>query len=155
DEKDQPFRTKAGYATIEMDSDEFGNVRAYRFFDEAGKPTRHKDGYFTTHSEVDPFGRIVEWTWQDETGKPVRSRLGNISVRRFYTGASDYIDEYLDEKGQPDKPDGTFVKYKVETIQSGSSGRTVKYSYLDESDHLVRDTNWVAGWVAVLDLDGR
>jgi hypothetical protein len=151
----RPFRNRNGYATIQYEHDALGNVTKMSYLDEKGRQTRHKDGYAALRQDWDEYGRLDEQTFLDEHDESVRSRSGIVQCRWTYTSPTDYLQEYFDERGQPDRPLEPYAPLRQETIRSDPSGRTVKVTYLDEAGQPMRDAYWVAAFIAVTDADGR
>ncbi len=154
DAEGRPFRIATGYATLETEYDDMGNSILSRYLDETGRPTWHKDGYASVRRTYDTFGRIEEEVNLDMAGKPVRTRSGVIRLRAEYTGPEDYVVQYLDAQGRPDRPWETATGWRHDTLSAGPEGRIIKLTALDE-ERPVRLGTWVAGWVEEDDADGR
>ena len=132
----QPVQTGNGYAAIERDYDEDGNIIEERYFDKAFRPAVSNAGYEVIRKKYNENRRVTEEKYLDHTGQPMMNAKG--VCRTIY----EYTEEgrikrtaYCDGEGNPMACTDGYAA--MERLYS-KEGREKAILYYDENGELTR-----------------
>ena len=130
----EPFLLENGYAALEREYDEAGNVTVERYFDTDGQPTAHTKGYGVIRREYNEQKKVTYEAWFDTADQPMPIN-GTVyyEVRREYDGTENKIlERYFDADGQKMLlPDG-YHSYRQAIGEDGNPAWIAYYGLDDE-----------------------
>ena len=130
----EPVLLENGYAALEREYDEAGNVTYERYFGVDGQPTAHTKGYGAIRREYNEKKKVTYEAWFDTAGQPMPIN-GSVyyAVGREYDEAGNIIlERYFDADGQKMLlPDG-YHSYRREIGEDGNPAWIAYYGLDDE-----------------------
>lgn len=98
---DQPTLIPEGYAAIEREYDENGNIIVERYFDTEFKPAPNNKGYETVKKEYNEDKKVIKETYYSHTGEAMVNNKGVYQTIYDYNEQGKVIREtYYDADGQ-------------------------------------------------------
>ena len=94
---DEPVLLENGYAALEREYDEAGNVTYEKYFDTDGQPTEHAKGYGAIRRKYNEKKKVIYEAWYDMADQPMPvggntyyavgreyDKAGNISLEKYF-----------------------------------------------------------------------
>ncbi len=131
----EPVLRKDGYAAVEREYDEAGNVIIERYFDATLLPAPCNNGYEMIRKQYNNDKRVIKEEYYDHDGQPMTNKKGVYQKAYEYNENGKVTKEsYFDVEGNPmaclDGYTGTERMYN-------SQGGTMATLYYDESGNLM------------------
>ena len=129
-----PILLENGYAALEREYDEAGNITYEKYFDTDGQPTAHARGYGAIRRKFNENKKVIYEAWYDTSDQPMPI-YGSVyyAVGREYDDVGNMIlERYFDADGQKMLlPDG-YHCYRREIGEDGNPAWIAYYGLDDE-----------------------
>lgn len=133
--KGEPILRKDGYAAVEREYDEEGNVVTEKYYDADLQPAPCNNGYEAIRREYNDNKKVIKEEYIDHDGQPMTNKKGVYQTAYEYNENGKVTKEsYFDGEGQPMSClDG----YAAIERMYNSQGGTMATLYYDESGELM------------------
>ena len=126
---DVPVLRTEGYAAIEREYDEAGNVIIEKYYDTEFNPTK-RNGYEMIQKEYNDEKQVIRETYYENTGEPILNNKGVYQTTYEYNEQGKVIREaYYDAEGQPMASNNGYIMiertYNEEGKKASETGYTI------------------------------
>ena len=119
---------KDGYAAVEREYDENGNVIVEKYYDNEFKPTL-RNGYEMIRKEYNEEKKVSKETYFDNVGMPMKNNKGVYQTTYQYNDQGKVIrEEYFDDNGQPMENNNGYFMVEREYNKEGKKVRETSYT---------------------------
>ena len=126
---DAPVLRSGGYAAVEREYDEAGNVIEERYFDAAFEPVSCKDGYEAIRRKYNGKQQVIYEAYYDHSGQPMTNNKGLFQIAYEYDGKGNISREaYFDGDGQPMMNSTGVYQTSYEYNENGQKTREQYYN---------------------------